>query len=683
MPIIPRYQARGGPAYKSLAYAEAYQPPGGDGWRALARAASAAGTVLDNLPRQAGPRAESPVAEGRTGANAESHLLGQAKELLWRREQLAADPSDMDIDAVRRSRDEAAEGLAAGPRAVFDSLTQPREAGFAAAAAARAADRVKVASESLSQQRQTLGVEEYHALADVAPEQAMAALGSAIWELGARMSASGADPESIGAAQRALASQAKVQRIETMLLADPQRAAGLLQDEPMIGDAERSQLVDDISLELRRREVRAEVAAMAAEDERLAEAPEAFLRRVLSASGEETDLYAGAAIGEIRGALARRMAQDEAAWNAVSPLLESREVRSWTDLPSAVWRRLSSEQQARVRDRLDQTSPLAAEGPLLVRANLAPAEAGAPLLVRAGIQPGPDTGLTWTFGYSDRQTMLTAQDKAVNLALSKKPFDDGLTVDAETGQVVRLRIRSRPGLLLQAGKGDFEVVTNPEAQQFRERRLGALSHKAGTMSPEEAAYRQLHFGGIEGPAEAEAAGGGRKPLMTVFGPRNYRLQPGDEQTLARMIFAEGAGTPGDHAAIGWSIMNRVGHREHGDSLTAVLKDRNGFQIVPEGGGPAGGSPLWRMSANPEALKGANRKSWDNAVRVANGILSGEIKDPVDGGRFFYASPTVFDGRKDTVTAGWFRSAYGSGRIVPAPYKSQATGKTKNYFFKDR
>lgn len=670
MPIIPRYQARGGPAYKGLAYAEAYQPPGGEDWRALARAASAAGTVLGNLPRQAGPRAESPAAEGRTGANAESHLIGQVKELLWRREQLAADPSQMDVDAVRRSREDTAEGLAQGPRAVFDTLTQPREAGFAAAAAARATDRVKIASESLSLERQTLGIEEYHALADVAPEQAMAALGSAIWELGARMSASGADPESIGAAQRELASQAKVQRIETILAADPQRAAGLLQDEPMIGDAERSRLADDISLEIRRRQVRGEVAAMAGEHERLADEPEAFLRRVLSAGGEDPDLYAGAAIGEIRAALARRTAQDEAAWNAVGPLLDGGEVRTWTDLPSGLWRRLSSEQQTLVRDRLDQTMPLAAEGPLLVRANLAPGEAGESLLVRAGLQSAPDSGLSWGFGDNDRQTLLTAQDKAVNLALSKRPFDDGLIVDAKTGQVVRPRIRAWPGLSLQAGEGDFEVVTNYEARQFRERRLGARSHRAGMMSPEEEAFRREQ-------------GSAKRPLLEVFGPRNYKVQPGDELTLARMIFAEGAGTPGDHAAIGWSIMNRVGHREHGNSLTAVLKDRNGFQIVPEGGGPAGGSPLWRMSANPEALKGANRKSWENAVRVANGILSGEITDPVDGGRFFYASPTVFDGSKDTVIEGWFRTAYGTGKIVEAPYKSQATGKTKNYFFKDK
>ena len=520
MPIIPRYQARGGPAYKGLAYAEAYQPPGGEDWRALARAASAAGTVLGNLPRQARPRAESPAAEGRTGANAESHLIGQVKELLWRRQQLAADPSQMDVDAVGRSREETAEGLAQRPRAVFDTLTQPREAGFAAAAAARATDRVKVASESLSLERQTLGIEEYHALAEVAPEQAMAALGSAIWELGARMSASGADPESIGAAQRALASQAKVQRIETVLAADPQRAAGLLQDELMIGDAERSRLVDDISLEIRRRQVRGEVAAMAGEHERLADEPEAFLRRVLSAGGEDPDLYAGAAIGEIRAALARRTAQDEAAWNAVGPLLDGGEVRTWTDLPSGLWRRLSSEQQTLVRDRLDQTMPLAAERPLLVRANLAPGEAGESLLVRTGLQSAPDSGLSWGFGDNDRQTLLTAQDKAVNLALSKRPFDDGLFVDAKTGQVVRPRMRPRPGLSLQAGEDDFEVVTNYEARQFRERRLDARSHRAGMMSPEEQTYRRENFSDVKEAAAPGPASQGphfRDPINPELG----------------------------------------------------------------------------------------------------------------------------------------------------------------------
>lgn len=691
MPTIPRYQPRGGPSVGGLNYAGAYSPPDGSDLRTLARVADAAGGVFGLLQQKPKPartaRPEGPQApsDGRATPTVEDHLLAKAGDVTWRRNHMAVNGDALDPEVVRRSRQEVAEGLSPGARKVFDMLTLPREGGFMAAVAARAGDRVREAGRAVSLERQTLGVEEFHALIDTAPEQAMAALGSATGELAGRMRDDGAGQDEIRAAQRELVSQAKVQRIETLLAADPQRAASLLQDDPMIGDAERSRLDEEISLEIRRRQVRGEVAAMAAEHERLADEPEAFLRRALSAGGENADLYAGAAIGEIREALARRTARDEAAWNAVSPLLDSGEVRTWTDLPSGVWRRLSSEQQQQVMDRLDQTMPQVAEGPLLARANLASGDAGKSLLVPAAFEPATDPSLSWGFGDDDRQARLTAQDKAVNLALSKRPFADGLIVDAETGQVVRPRIRARPGLSPQAGKGDFEVVTNYEAQRFRERRLGAGSHRAGMMSPEEQTYRREKFSNVKEDAApgAESADSAKRPLLKVFGPRNYKIQPGDELTLARMIFAEGAGTPGDHAAIGWSIMNRVGHREHGDSLTAVLRDRNGFQIVPEGGGPAGGSDLWRMSANPEALKGANRESWENTVRVANGILSGEIKDPVDGGRFFYASPTVFDGRKDTVMKGWFRSAYGAGKIVEAPYKSQAKGRTKNYFFKDK
>lgn len=694
MPTIPRYQPRGGPSVGGLNYAGAYSPPDGSDLRTLARVADAAGGVFGLFQQKPKPArtarpkgADAPQAppDGPAAPRVEDHLLGKAGDVTWRRNHITADIDALDPEVVRQSRQQVAEALSPGARKVFDMLTLSREGGFMAAVAARAGDRVREARRAVSLERQTLGVEEFHALIDTAPEQAMAALGSATGELAARMRDDGAGQDEIRAAQRELVSQAKVQCIETLLAADPQRAAGLLQDEPMIGDAERLRLADEISLEIRRRQVLGEVAAMAAEHERLADEPEAFLRRVLSAGGENADLYAGAAIGEIREALARRMARDEAAWNAVSPLLDSGEVRTWTDLPSGVWRRLSSEQQQQVRDRLDQTIPLAAEGPLLARANLASGDAGESLLVPAAFQPEADPSLSWGFGDDDRQTRLTAQDKAVNLALSKRPFADGLIVDAETGQVVRPRIRARPGLSLQAGKGDFEVVTNYEAQQFRERRLGARSHRAGMMSPEEQIYRRDKFSDVKEDAApgGESADSAKRPLLEVFGPRNYKIQPGDELTLARMIFAEGAGTPGDHAAIGWSIMNRVGHREHGDSLTAVLRDRNGFQIVPEGGGPTGGSDLWRMSANPEALKGPNRLSWENAVRVANGILSGEIPDPVDGGRFFYASSTVFDGRVNTVKGGWFRSAYKTGKIVAAPYKSQATGERKNYFFKDR
>ncbi|RZL85655.1 MAG: hypothetical protein EOP66_00855 [Sphingomonas sp.] len=84
--------------------------------------------------------------------------------------------------------------------------------------------------------------------------------------------------------------------------------------------------------------------------------------------------------------------------------------------------------------------------------------------------------------------------------------------------------------------------------------------------------------------------------------------------------------------MGWSILNRVGHPEDGDSLTAVLRDPKGFEIVPEGGSRrSAGSVLWERSGSPDKVNSLERRAWAKARRVANGILSGRIADPVEGG----------------------------------------------------
>ena len=74
-------------------------------------------------------------------------------------------------------------------------------------------------------------------------------------------------------------------------------------------------------------------------------------------------------------------------------------------------------------------------------------------------------------------------------------------------------------------------------------------------------------------------------------------QPGDAGELARVIYAEGSNTPQDMDALGWAVVNRVGDREFGPTMEAVIHKRNAFQSVQDNSGQ------WQGSANPGNLTG--------------------------------------------------------------------------------
>jgi hypothetical protein len=166
----------------------------------------------------------------------------------------------------------------------------------------------------------------------------------------------------------------------------------------------------------------------------------------------------------------------------------------------------------------------------------------------------------------------------------------------------------------------------------------------------------------------------RKPLNS----HGYIPDPLDENLLARMIFAEGGNIPEDFDAVGWSIVNRVGKREFGMTLHDVLLKRNQFQIVEEGGGPKGNSPQWNLSAKPDKLTGPNLSAWKHALSTAHGILNGTTADPTGGATHFFVSDS-YDGTPKTAE-GDFPSMLKRGTLTPAPYRSRATGKEKQYFF---
>lgn len=132
-----------------------------------------------------------------------------------------------------------------------------------------------------------------------------------------------------------------------------------------------------------------------------------------------------------------------------------------------------------------------------------------------------------------------------------------------------------------------------------------------------------------------------------------RQQPGnpkDLDYLTRMIFAEAAGQhniPELYESLGWAAVNRIGKPGFANSLIDVIGDPVQFNSY--------NGALWNRAGNPDKLTGANAVAYAKAHDVAQGILSGQIKDPTGGAQFFYSGPP---------TSKFFSSMLLSGRFVP-------------------
>ena len=172
----------------------------------------------------------------------------------------------------------------------------------------------------------------------------------------------------------------------------------------------------------------------------------------------------------------------------------------------------------------------------------------------------------------------------------------------------------------------------------------------------------------------------------TIGSHGYRPAAGDENTLARLIFAEGGDTSDDFPAVGWSIVNRVGVREFGKTMNDVRDKDNGFQSVEKGGGPIGGSRQWQLSGEPSKMDPISAKAWRHAQEAAHGILTGVIQDPTGGAQYFFSSSDV-DGdavkASRTLPSQWFYNRFRQGNLRPAQYQGHigrdAKGPRRNYF----
>jgi hypothetical protein len=101
--------------------------------------------------------------------------------------------------------------------------------------------------------------------------------------------------------------------------------------------------------------------------------------------------------------------------------------------------------------------------------------------------------------------------------------------------------------------------------------------------------------------------------------------------LARSIYFEARGQSDEElAAVGHVVMNRVRHSDFPDDICAVIS---------EGGEEPPCQFSWWCDGRSDVA--ANRREYDRAVRIARGILRGEVSDPTNGANMFHnlaASP---------------------------------------------
>jgi N-acetylmuramoyl-L-alanine amidase len=180
--------------------------------------------------------------------------------------------------------------------------------------------------------------------------------------------------------------------------------------------------------------------------------------------------------------------------------------------------------------------------------------------------------------------------------------------------------------------------------------------------------------GVSSPPKQQPQSGAREQAE----PQSLSPSSNEVRSLARAIMAENAGIPEDHAAIGWSIKNRVGDKRYGMTVDEVIRQPRQYDIMR-----GRGTPLWRATEGPDPFTApndkANLESWTKAQEAADGILRGLIPDPTGGATHFFSS-SQYTGDPQTAPQGWYRNALDAENIGPSSYQSRSTGRTKNYFF---
>jgi len=123
---------------------------------------------------------------------------------------------------------------------------------------------------------------------------------------------------------------------------------------------------------------------------------------------------------------------------------------------------------------------------------------------------------------------------------------------------------------------DFTGTAPPEPPPW----MDGISHGAAGQ-PDPRAPQASGEGFYTGLTPYQPDPGAPRMFRPGLNEHGYTPQPGDAGNLARVIYAEGSNTPQDMDALGWAVVNRVGDREFGPTMDAVIHKKNAFQSVHE------------------------------------------------------------------------------------------------------
>ena len=207
-----------------------------------------------------------------------------------------------------------------------------------------------------------------------------------------------------------------------------------------------------------------------------------------------------------------------------------------------------------------------------------------------------------------------------------------------------------------AGSVGFNATANPAVGGILATDPATIATPIANLAPsDEAWYQPLPSDGryAVGRSPDLTQGEGIQPLVTGLNGRGYIPADGDQDWLARIMFAESGSAPQDFAKVGWAVVNRVGDRQFRPTLAGVVT-----QTYGSNGGHqlAYGTPQWDLTADPNSLKGLDAVRYNQALQTAGDILNGNIADPTNGANYFYTGPTPNT---------FFKPRIASGRLVPS------------------
>lgn len=123
----------------------------------------------------------------------------------------------------------------------------------------------------------------------------------------------------------------------------------------------------------------------------------------------------------------------------------------------------------------------------------------------------------------------------------------------------------------------------------------------------------------------------------VVNSANLEAEKRDKHCLAVMIYGEaGIDTFYGKAGVAWAAMNRFLKYENYSSLCQVILEEEQFKAIKKS--------VYKFAiATQTAPRGANKRNWEESVRIADLVYNEVIPDPTKGAEYF-VNPKNLQGR---------------------------------------